>query len=208
MKMKNLILKEKDYKEKGWKINIERSMTPNNLREDCDNLFKLCLNDYDYPGGNELNLEDLSVYFIVNHYNVKHLFRVFELGVKDTYSILSLDDDNNQGRLVGFMIVLQETFDKEYHNNPLGDKEEETLKKIAKAELDSYNCYVNDDIYNIIFYKDGEQFDKAYDFYGKNMKNNGMEYSIREIIDDEKIVKQFIEMLKNDKLIDQMAFLT
>lgn len=205
--MKNLLLKEKNYKESGWRIEIERASCPNNIRNDCDNLYKLCLSDFEYKEGCELELEQLSKDYIMSNYNVKKIYDIFEMGDRKNYhSILSLDNYNGRGQLVGYILLLQETFDKEYKNSTL-ENEDETLKKIAQAELRIYNFYVNYHVYNIIFYKDGINIDKAYDFYGININTNGMDYAIMEIIDDEKIANEFIETLSSESKKLEMTML-
>jgi hypothetical protein len=208
--MKNLEMKERDWREIGWKVVVKRCNSPMNIREACDNLFKLCLSDYDYPGGNELHLQEINERYIRDNYNVKKLYPIFELGFGNENSILSINNDNYIGSIVGFMLLEEPMFNKEYKDNLFEneEKEEEALRKIAQAELDLYTTFINNDIYDLIFYKDGHYIDKKYDFYGKDINKNGMKEAIYEVIDYEYIADQFIKQFEDESFIDKMIMLT
>lgn len=184
--LNNDIIKTIEYR--GYTINILPDFNPCNPRTECDNVtvFELTMNNYTLPSeGNGLDFEDpdeklpdgwkaaektlikeVDPFIILPVTCYNHSGLSFSIG--NTF-------DKWDGGRVGFIYITKATAKE----NKLTKKQAE---KIIKQDLETYNQYVNGDVYGYeVKNPDGDVIDSCWCFYG----NYGLEEEAKSIIDND-----------------------
>lgn len=81
---------------------------------------------------------------------------------------------------IGWYIVSKEDVRKEYGYKRISKKLREKVESILESEINTYNAYINGDVYNFTLYHNDEEIDSCGGFYDDNDEYRGF---IRYIYD-------------------------
>jgi hypothetical protein len=164
-----------EFEYKGYQIDINQDIDPENPREAWDNLGtmvcfhgrynlgdKTDLRSSQFTGWDELEThlrENLDAVVILPLYLYDHG------GITMNTTGFSCRWDSGQ---VGFIYVTREKLRKEYDWKRVSPQRRERVAELLRGEVQTYDQYLTGDIYGYSITKDGEDIDSCYGFYGSD----------------------------------------
>ena len=167
-----------DYSKDNWELKIDYSESTDSPR-DWDNLGQICVSSRCSYCNNEYeDTESLS--WCNEDADLKTLERkgyiVLPLSVYD-HSGVSIYIGNkcdpwDSGRL-GWYIVSKEKIRKEYGAKRIGKRLREKVEQILENEVETFNHYINGEVYSFTLYHNGEEVDSCGGFYDSDNEHDG-----------------------------------
>lgn len=140
---------------------------------DWDNLGTFIVKSNRYFSGdknNIINFDDYNSYDEVKkelekqNYIVVPVFAYVHSGVTVNTTGFSCPWDSSQ---CGFIVVSKEKIKKEYSWKKLSSKRIEEIKEYLIGEIETFDQYLQGDVYGYKIYENGEEIDSCWGFYGR-----------------------------------------
>lgn len=182
-----------DYSKDNWELKIDYDESIDSPR-DWDNLGQICVSKRCTYCNNEYKDAD-SLTWCDETSDLRTLerrgFIVLPLSYYDHSAVRiyigNKCDPWDSGRL-GWYIVSKEKVRKEYGAKRIGKRLREKVEQILENEVETFNHYINGEVYSFTLYHNGEEVDSCGGFYDSDNEHNGFirdmyEYFPKEFTD-------------------------
>lgn len=152
-----------DYKLDDWKIEVENDSDSDNPRS-WSNLGEFCVSNHSRYIRNEsdFDLESLDL----KHLRKTHI--VLPVSVYDHSGVsiyIGSPCDRWDSGQIGWYIVSKEKIRSEYNVKRISQKLRERVISYLENEVETYNKWVNNEVYSFTLYHNGEEEDSCGGFY-------------------------------------------
>lgn len=174
------------------KLEIYYDDDSTNPRIYFDNLFTMFCSHKRYDLGDKVDIDtdDFNDWaevekYIRKQYNIaiiQPLYLYDHSGITISTSPFSCNWDSGQ---IGFIFVTKETLRKEYNTKNVTKKIIDMALNVLENEVELYDNYLTGNVYGFKEFKDNEEVNSCWGFFGSDFKKNGM----AEYIEDNRLIE-------------------
>ena len=161
------------FKQDNEILVIYQDPDPWNPREKFENLFKFAFFGTDFRSVNDegLNEEQAQEIQKSRDYISFPVYMYDHSAVAFSMRPFSCPWDSG---CVGITYCSKEDIRKNWDWWKITAKRLEKVRRCAELELEAYSCYANGDIFGFVLYRDNEEFDSSWGYFGDDHEESGL----------------------------------